>query len=85
MHTYFCVNYSFHNKLKMNPRYLNHHVNRHFDDLIGLLAIEVDLFYDRMRKEIMMATQDASIKVHRWRGKRYSLGRNPRFTCKGYA
>ena len=84
MLTYFCVNYSFHNKLKTNPRYLNHHVNKHCDDLIEvLLAIEVDLFYDRMRKEIMMATQDASTKVRRWRGKTCSWGRNPRFTCKG--
>ena len=27
------------------------------------MTIELDLFYDRMRKEIMMTSQDASIKV----------------------
>ena len=37
MLTYFCVNYSFHNKLKTNPRYPNHHVNKHCDDLIEVL------------------------------------------------
>lgn len=54
---------SFHNKLKTNPRYLNHHVNRRCDDLIEvLLKIEEDTFYDRMRKEVMMRPQDASLK-----------------------
>lgn len=56
--------YSFHNKLKINPRYLNRHVNRRCDDLIEvLMMIKHDLFYDRMRKEVMMSSQDASIKV----------------------
>ena len=27
------------------------------------MTIELDLFYDRMRKEIMMTSQDASTKV----------------------
>jgi len=54
---------SFHNKLKNNPRYLAHQVNRCIDDLIGtLLIIEEDLFFDRMRKEIMNDGKDASIK-----------------------
>jgi len=54
------VVFSFHNKLKTNPRYLNHHVN----DLVEvLLKFEVDQFYDRMRKEIMLTPQHASIKV----------------------
>ena len=48
----------------MNPRYLNHHDNWRCDDLIEvLMMIELDLFYDRMRKEIMMTSQDASTKV----------------------
>ena len=41
-----------------------HHVNRRCDDLIQiLLTIEEDVFYDRMRKEVMMMPQDASLKV----------------------
>ena len=44
---------SFHNKLKTNPRYLAHTINRRIDDLVGLLlTIEEDLFHDRMRKEV---------------------------------
>ena len=43
----------------MNPHYLNHHVNRH----CTLLIIEQDLFYDGMRKEVMMTPQDASNKL----------------------
>jgi len=54
---------SFHNKLKTNPRYLAHQVNRRIDDLVGtLLVIEEDLFFDRMRKEVMKDSKDASIK-----------------------
>ena len=54
---------SFHNKLKTNPRYLNHHVNRRCDDLIEvLLKIEEDSFYECMRKEVMLTPQDASLK-----------------------
>jgi len=42
---------------------LNHHVNRRCDDLIEvLLKIEEDYFYDRMRKEVMLTSKDASIK-----------------------
>jgi len=55
--------HSFHNKLKTNPRYLNHKVNRRCDDLIEtLLSIEVDMFYDRKRKELLTSTTDASRK-----------------------
>ena len=70
--TYFCY-YSFHNKLKTNPRYLNHHVNRRCDDLIEvLMMIEYDIFYDRKRKEVMMSSKDASVKVNG--GKRHANG-----------
>lgn len=55
---------SFHNKLKTNPRYLNHQVNRRCDDLVEvLLKFEQDQFYDRMRKEVMLTPQHASVKV----------------------
>ena len=56
--------YSFHNKLKTNPRYMNHHVNRRCDDLIQiLLTIEEDVFFERMRKEVILSPQDASMKT----------------------
>ena len=55
---------SFHNKLKTNPKYLNHRVNRRCDDLLEvLLHYEQDMFHDRMRKEIIMSPSDASEKV----------------------
>ena len=39
------------------------HVNRRCDDLIEILfTIEEDVFYDRMRKEVIMNPQDASLK-----------------------
>lgn len=64
-------NYSFHNKLKCNPRYLNHNVNRRCDDLVEvLLSIEVDMFFARKRKEVMSSTADASKKVE---GGRHTL------------
>ncbi|XP_065916328.1 uncharacterized protein [Dysidea avara] len=54
---------SFHNKLKMNPRYLAHQVNKRIDDLVGtLLQIEEDLFFDRMRKEVMRDSSEVSLK-----------------------
>ena len=54
---------SFHNKLKTNPRYLDHHVNRRCDDLIQvLMKIEEDYFYERMRKEVIFRPEDASLK-----------------------
>ena len=63
---------SFHNKLKTNPRYLNHNVNRRCDDLITvLLSVEVDMFYDRKRKEVLSSTTEASLKVE---GDRHSRG-----------
>ena len=56
--------YSFHNKLKTNPRYLNHKVNRRCDDLIEvLLSVEADLFYERKRKEVLTSTKTASLKI----------------------
>ena len=55
--------HSFHNKLKSNPRYLNHKVNRRCDDLIEtLLSVEVDMFYERKRKELLTSTTEASRK-----------------------
>ena len=55
---------SFHNKLKTNPRYLNHRANRRCDDLIEvLLTIEVDMFFERMRKEVMASPKEASLKA----------------------
>lgn len=64
---------SFHNKLKTNPNYLNHKVNRRCDDLLQVLFhYEQDMFCDRMRKEIMMSPSDASEKVEGT--KRHSLG-----------
>ena len=45
----------FHNKLKTNPRYVNHGANQRCDDLIEvLLTIEEDMFFERMRKEVML-------------------------------
>ena len=66
---------SFHNKLKTNPCYLNHQVNRRCDDLIEvLLKIEEDTFYERMRKEIMQKPEDASLKLEG--GDRHNRGRD---------
>ncbi|XP_065897260.1 uncharacterized protein [Dysidea avara] len=53
---------SFHNKLKMNPRYLAHQVNKRIDDLVGTLLQIEDLFFDRMRKEVMRDSSEASLK-----------------------
>ena len=67
--TYMC---SFFNKLKTNPRYLNHKVNRRCDDLIEvLLSVEEDLFYDRKRKELLTTTGEAS---KRQEGDRHTRG-----------
>ena len=58
------VSSSFHNKLKTNPKYLNHKVNRRCDDLIAvLLHYEQDMFCERMRKELIMSPSNASEKV----------------------
>ena len=55
---------SFHNKLKTNPKYLNHKVNRRCDDLIQVLLLyEQDMFCERMRKEVMMSPTHASKKL----------------------
>ena len=44
---------SFHNKLKCNPRYLDHKVNHRLDDLIHvLLKVERDLFLSQKTKEV---------------------------------
>lgn len=46
--------FSFHNKLKTNPKYLNHRVNRRCDDLTEtLLLFEEDMFHQRKYLEIM--------------------------------
>ena len=66
--------YSFHNKLKTNPRYLNHNVNRRCDDLIEvLLSVEEDMFYERRRKELLTSTTEATRKVE---GDRHSKGQS---------
>lgn len=58
------MRHSFHNKLKTNPRYLNHCANRRCDDLIEvLLTIEEVMFHNRMRKEVMFTPMDATLKV----------------------
>ena len=55
---------SFHNKLKTNPRYLNHNINRRCDDLIEvLLTVEMDMFYERRRMEIFNSTTEISSKM----------------------
>lgn len=65
---------SFHNKLKTNPRYLNHKVNRRCDDLIEvLLSVEEDMFYERKRKEILYSTTEASRKIE---GDRHTKGQS---------
>ena len=50
-----CINpFSFHNKLKTNPKYLNHRVNRRCDDLLEtLLLFEEDMFHQRKYCETM--------------------------------
>jgi hypothetical protein len=63
---------SFHNKLKTNPRYLNHNVNRRCDDLVEvLLLLEIDMFYDRKRIELFSSTTEVSYKLD---GDRHSRG-----------
>ena len=43
---------------------MNHHVNRRCDDLITiLLTIEEDVYFNRMRKDVMLSPQDASVKA----------------------
>ena len=55
--------HSFRNKLKSNPWHLNYKVNRRCDDLIEtLLSVEVDMFYERKRKELLTSTTEASRK-----------------------
>ena len=58
--TFLC---SFHNKLKTNPKYLNHHVNRRCDDLIAiLLSFEEDMYHDRKYLDIMTSPDSLSLK-----------------------
>ena len=58
--TFLC---SFHNKLKTNPKYLNHHVNRRCDDLIAiLLSFEEDMYHDRKYSDIMTSPNSLSLK-----------------------
>ena len=78
LQSHYCLSiiiiYSFHNKLKSNPRYLNHNVNRRCDDLIEvLLSMEVDMFFARKRKEVMSNVADASKKVE---GDRHRLAQS---------
>ena len=45
--------------VKTNPRYLNHWANRRCDDLIEVLfTIEEDMFFELMRKEVMLSPKD---------------------------
>ena len=45
--------FSFHNKLKNNPRYLDHKVNRRLDDLLHVLfKFESDMYTARKTKEV---------------------------------
>ena len=64
--------YSFHNKLKTNPRYLAHKVNRRCDDLIHTLNVEDDIFHDMKRKEYLRSAKDASYKCEG--NERHALG-----------
>ena len=66
--------HSFHKKLKSNSQYLNHKVNRRCDDLIEtLLSVEVDMFYERKRKELLTSTSEASRKLE---GDRHSKAKD---------
>ena len=54
---------------------MDHQVNRQCDDLIQvLMKIEEDYFYERMRKEVIMKPEDASIKQEGH--ERHSKGEN---------
>ena len=55
--------YSFHNKLKCNPAYLNSRVNRRVDYLITvLLRMEEDRFFDRQRKNLEWKRNSREVK-----------------------
>ena len=70
--SYNCYMCSFFNKLKTNPKYFNHKVNRRCDDLIEvLLMMETDVFFERKRKELLSSTGDASKKQE---GDRHNRG-----------
>ncbi len=58
----FSIN-SFHNKLKISPRYLEHRVNQLIDDLVSTLLIIEDLYHARKYKEVMMDSTDSSTKL----------------------
>ena len=54
----------FPNKLKTNPRYLYHNVNRRCDNLVEvLLLLEMDMFYDRKHMELFSSTTEVSYKL----------------------
>ena len=58
-----CYYYSFHNKLKCNPAYLNSRVNRRVDYLITvLLRMEEDMFFDRQRKNLEWKRNSREVK-----------------------
>ena len=62
--THLIASNSFHNKLKSNPKYFGHKVNRRCDDLLEtLLKLEEDMFHERMQREIMMPLSIASQKL----------------------
>lgn len=49
----------------MNPRYLNHKVNRRCDNLIEvLLLVESDMFYKRKRKEVFTEVSNTEVDRH---------------------
>jgi len=57
--------YSFHNKLKTNPKYLNvlHHVNRRCDDFnMTLLSFEEDMYHNCKYLEIISTPEILSEK-----------------------
>lgn len=70
---------SFHNKLKTNPRYLNHNVNRRCDDLIEvLLLMEKDMFYDMKRMELFSTPSEISMRLD---GDRHTRGQSIPDSC----
>ena len=58
-HAIYIYSYSFYNKLNTNPRYLAHQVNTCIDNLIGILLLIEDLFFDHMHKEVMKGNGDS--------------------------
>ena len=59
IYIYIICSYSFYNKLNTNPRYLAHQFNICIDNLIGILLLIEDLFFDHMHKEVMKGNGDS--------------------------